>query len=72
MCDYVAIIAIIFLQKPNRLFTLLHYLQKDDYCTCGTTIISLIFFGIYYSDYCYYHTIICIIGIANYYSYYSI
>jgi hypothetical protein len=48
--------------NPGHDTRLLHYLQKDDYFTYSTTIISLIIFGIYYGDYCYYLTIIGIIG----------
>ncbi len=57
-------------ENPNDYSTLLHYLQKDDYSTYCTTIISLIFSGTYYCDYCDYSTIVCIIFIANYYIYY--
>jgi len=77
--DYTTYVAIMlrllrlcFCKNPNDYSRLLHYLKKDDYCTYGTAIISLILFGLYYIDYCYYHTIICIIIIANYYFYYSI
>ena len=62
-----------FLQNFNNDYTrLLHYLQKDDYFTYCTTIISLIVFGIYYCDYCNYITIICFMFISSYYFYYFI
>ena len=77
--DYTTYVAIMsrllrlcFCKNPNDYSRLLHYLKKGDYFTYGTAIISLILFGLYYIDYCYYHTIICIIIIANYYFYYSI
>ena len=45
-----------------------HYLQKNYYFTCDTSIIT----RINYSYYCNYHTImiICIISTSNYYCYY--
>ena len=55
---------------PDYYSSLLHYLQKDYYCTYGDTIISLIVFGIYYCYFCYYHTIIYIIVNTHYYRYY--
>ncbi len=57
-------------ENPNDYSTLLHYLQKDDYSTYCTMIISLIFSGTYFCDYCDYSTIMCIIFIANCYIYY--
>jgi hypothetical protein len=57
--DYTRLFTIIYdylrlfhCENSNDYFTLLHYLQKDDYFTYFTTIISLIFFGTYYCDYC--------------------
>ena len=63
VCDYFSTIAIIFFKNLNDYTRLLHYLQKDDYCTYCTTIISLVVFGIYYDNDFYNHTIIRIIGI---------
>ena len=63
---------LLFCKNPNDYFRLLHYLRKDDYFTYCTTIISIIFFSIYYCDYCDYLTIIWIIFIASYYFDYCI
>ena len=47
-----------FCKRPGYYFSLFHYLQKDNYFTYDTSIISLIFISINYCYYCYYHTII--------------
>ena len=41
-----------YFKKSNDYTRLFHYLTKDDYFTYFTTIISLIFFGTHYCDYC--------------------
>ena len=64
------LLQLLFCKCPDYYSLLLHYLQKDYYCTYGNTIISLIVFGIHYCYYCYYHTIIYIIVNTHYYDYY--
>ena len=64
------LLQLLFCKCPGYYSLLLHYLQKDYYCTYGKTIISLIVFGIHYCYYCYYHTIIYIIVNTHYYDYY--
>jgi hypothetical protein len=61
---------LLFCKCPDYYFTLLHYPGMDYYITYDSSIISLIVFRIYYGNYYYYHTIICIIFTSNYYCYY--
>ena len=64
------LLQLLFCKCPDYYSLLLHYLQKDYYCTYGNTIISLIVSCIHYCYYCYYHTIIYIIVNTHYYDHY--
>ena len=65
------LLQLLFCKCPDYYSLLLHYLQKDYYCTYGNTIISLIVFCIHYCYCCYYHTIFYIIVNTHYYDYYG-
>ena len=61
-----------FCKCPDYYFSLSHDLQKDNYFTYDTSIISLVFSVIYYCYFRYYDTIVCIIFVAYYYNNYFI
>ncbi len=53
LCTIISDYTRLFYYKNSNDYTrLFHYLTKDDYFTYFTKIISLIFFGTYYCDYC--------------------
>jgi hypothetical protein len=62
------LLQLLFCKCPDYYSSLLHYLQKDYYCTYGNTIVSPIVFSIYYCYYCYYRTIFIVK--THYYDYY--